>query len=1112
MSVFGMQACSSPTKQETHLVSMDQLSATSFPPVTQPACSQFATSQSSSPQRRVVILPMRGSVSPVKVATSPKRVFSSQVFTSSGGSPQPVCAAYTNCSLVGSKHVAAVRNASLSDSASICTSGSPCVSSISHVINSESDDRALSARLHVDGILTSSSENASRHGIVSVACRESRVQETSVLSRVTFVSRLPAPASADNHSVPDSNAAPGSMHQTGSCVSQMTTDKVSSTQVKLGEASVHHAVTLTRAVPQTARSVNVTSVRKICPSTDAQKRSVVVKLFPECSSSCDVQMAEQCSPANVTSPSSAVSPKRVPVVLLTATTVESTSTSGSCSRSAGYVTSVKVTATCQSCSPFRSVNLAVTSAAKAASVMSSSICHIAASCPVQKVTESVVLPSDGIQVDAVAAVGCSVSNTRAIQAPAKNLSNGGTRSEDDSDDDSVVIIDADIQLPSLPSPSRNGKKRSSATQNVILLNHHKSSSHHAVDSRHSSSNAVVTDRIEQSRTKRKPVLSTRLLESASDEGVILPVAHGFEYGSRSSQPSRRKSFPQRRTDTSGPQLQFCTKQWKRDMNYSRSTNASPTCKHLQSGSPKKDTSGELLHSVDCSNKSEILLSESNLQSCQNICDRRKRKSVEHCESSAFQEVKRSKRSSPAKSSNTYCNKNMAFADSEVHKATTVDLGKVSTLFPSESVITVSSCSTTVSTDATKTSSGEMKTAEQDVDLSSELQVLGKDKRSMEMSVTNEEGVVENLLVTIIDISSSEEEENDDTVEIHSLSSTKLDSSEVPVPETKTSQSAAPKSVSSSVGSSEKTVKACVKLRRLSPDHKPISKSSCKTKPVRRKCQETVQQSSMGRKVLVSQGRASLNDGVDVAKVKQLTQLHRKANGHKHSKADDAAGAVKQIKVESDSAAARSLGPIVRLRGSKHHPVSCCVVSGARDVQDETAAKLKHKPVQLSSSCYPTSFQLQDSVSWRCIFCHQGSSHRTLGDLFGPYYAKTDDSVKSDGVKCQSSPSKSRSHSAKKSPKSGYVLVSQRGRQRLQKYAPAVTMTSRRKSQTSPDKGIPPEIWLHEDCAIWTNGICLSSTGQLCGLEAAITLSLQTVYLLYNVIQNDEHFNVPVPSQ
>lgn len=1094
--MFYEQVCSSPTKQETQLFSVDQLSATSSLPVTHTACSLSATAQPGTQQRRVVILPARGSISPIKACTSPKRILSPHVFTSSSGSP--VNTASTNCGLVDSKCVRTT---------SVCISScvSQYISSTPHGSSSESD-RSLSTTLQVDGILTSSSENASRHGIVSVACRESRVQETSVLSPVTSVTRLSLPACTDNHSVSSVknmtvSSSFGCMYQSSNSVSQASSSKMSDTRVRSTncETSLHRAVALIpRPVisgPQTVtgtRTVNVTSIRKLCPSTDTQKRNIVVKLFGENSVSLDV--------ANVTSADSAKSLKST--LLPRSTAAENTS--GVCSpvlqQSSENTSNVNVTTICQPCPSLQTINLVVTSAAKAVSTALKS----SASCHSQNITQAMTLTFNGSQNNPVVVVDSSGSSTIAGLLPAENSSNVSTKSEDDSDDDSVVIVNADI-VPPPSSPSRTSTKRSIAAQNVILLNHHKSSPPHAVDSKPSASKAAVTDRMEQSRNKRKSVLGTRLLESASDEGVILSASNS----SKISQPSRRKSFPQRRTDTSVPQLQFCTKQWKRDVNSSHSTTASPTCKRSQFRSPKKETATDLLDKADRSTRSVLPLTQLNLQCHQSRCDTRKRKPVDtQCQSSTLPEVKRSKRLLPVKSCNMYCNKNTETSDSVESKSAAVESGTIGTSLSAESAktsssdipVAVTSCTSDASA-ATKTNcSNDVKTTEPVADSLSELQVLGKDKRSMEMSVTNEDGVIENLVVTIIDISSSDDDddEDDDEVEIRSISSAKLDSSEVSMPEVETSQSVPSKSLISDANGAVKCLpdKTCANSSTLASDHQPVAKSSCKTKPIQQKCRQTVQNSKMGRNVLLRRGRTPSNfELAEISKVKQLTQLHGKSNSRKRSK-NDASGTVKLTKADSDSVSAAYLGPVVRLHGSKHSPKSCSIVSGVRDVDDEMAARLKHKPVVLNSSCYPTSFQLQDSVPWKCVFCHQGSSYRTLGDLFGPYYAKADISAKSDSVTCQSSPSKSRSHPAKKSHESGYTVISpnsQRRRQKLQKYVPQVVRKSPQKSLTSPDRGIPPEIWLHENCAIWTSGICLSPSGQLCGLEAAITLSLQTVY-------------------
>lgn len=1092
-------------KQETQLFSMNQLSATVSSPATHTACSLSTTAQPGTPQRRVVILPARGSVSPIKVSTSPKCILSTRDFTSGSGSSMSVPTAYTNCGLVENRCTGAARAAFVSDTVCISSCVSQCIrSTIQGSSSGKSDDGSLSTTLQVDGILTSSSENASRHGIISVACHESRVQETSVLSPVTSVTRLMVPACSDNHSVSSSrnvtvSSSSGNMYQSVSSVSQTSTDKMCGTQVRPAnsETSVHHAVALvsrpsvsgSQTVAST-RTVNVTSIRKLCPSADVQKRNVVVKLFAENSGSHDAQTTEQCRPADVTCASPVKSPKCV--VLLRSIAAENTG--GVCLPSVLQQSDENTTTTtaCQPCPSLQTVNVVVTSAAKAVSAVLGST----ASCHSQKVTEAMKMTLNGSQNNPAVAV--ATSELSSIQVPTNSASNGDTKSDDDSDDDSVIIIDADM-VPLSPSPSFNSTKRSLAAQNVILLNHHKSSSPQDVDSKRLSPKAVVADRTEQSRTKRKSVLGTRLLESGSDECIILPASHGFENSSRISKPNRRKSLPQRRTDTSVPQLQLCTKQWIQHMKSSLSTTALPTCRRSQSRSPKKDAGTDVLEKAD---RSTIL--QSNLRSSLNSCDRRKRKTLDQYESSTSQASKRSKRLLPVKSDNTYYNKSMETSDNVVRKDDAVESRVIGTSLSADSTKTSSDGISATGNSSVSHVSASTKTNCQDEVLTtqpaadSELQLLGKDKRSMEMSVTNEDGVVENLLVTIIDISSSDEEEENNDVGIQSVSSAKLESAKVSMPVVETSQSVTSKTLISSAGADLKTLSdqsSCLNSSTLAPDHQPMSKSSCKTKPVRQKCGQIMRSSSMGRKVLVKQRTPPDDEHVDVTKVKPLTQLCVKSNSRKRSK-NDAGGTVKITKADSDSVSVGYLGPVVRLHGSKDSPASCSVVSGARDVGDEMAARLKCKHVMLNSSCYPTSFQLQDSVPWKCVFCHQSSSYRTLGDLFGPYYAKTDSYAQSDSVTCHSSPSRSRSHSAKKNQESNYTVVSQkspRRRQQLQKYAPPVAKKSPQKSLTSPDKGIPPEIWLHEDCAIWTSGISLSPTGQLCGLEAAITLSLQMVH-------------------
>ena len=1088
-----MQVCSSQTKNETQL-----LSVSSSPPST-------IASQPSSPQHRLIILPPRGRISPIKVRTSPKRLLLPHIV--SPGSSVPVCGTgtCTNCVVVDKKCVSGVKIASVPDSSCAAQSISSTV-----ISDSKSSDsvRNLSSSLQVDGILTVGADSASKCGIISVACGESCMQETMVITPVTSISGLQLPVSiCDNVSSSRTvtSWSSDSMYQSTMPTGQVSSDKGSGMMVTLANclASVCHTV----AVPHPAvcgpraangtRTVSVTSVRKMCPPSDAQKRSVVVRLFPEPSSS-DVQPFEKCQPVAIVSASSAKSPDCVLLVSAATGTAENESkiiSSSELQQSSVNMPSVNTTAVHQQC-PFSQADNVV--AVEAVSAASSSICHTTVARPTQKVTESVVLSLNG-SINSSVLVDSGVLNTSVLQMPTVNSPSGGAKLDSDSDSDSVVIIDADI-VPSL-SPSRNDAKRSSAAQNVILLNHHKSLSPHDIDLKQSSPKMAAAEMVEKSRTKRKSVLGTRSLESTSDEGIILSASSGFDNGKRRSHPNRRKSLPQRRTDISVPQLQFCTKQWKRDINLSFTANASPAFKQPESKLAKTNTGTDSSEKPDGNAGPELSGSRSSLQCSQNSSNRRKRKNLNHCESPVVKEAKRSKRTSPIKSGDSSCNSTLETAANRVCSDATIDLGKIRTSSSSdvpktEDSMPINAISSRSAASAANKANrcDKVKSAEPSVNSSLELQLLGKDKRSMEMSVTNEDGVVENLVVTIIDISSSEEDEDD--VEIRSVASAKLDVSTHTVTEAETSQPAVSRSLSSGDASTVKTVQdeSCT----VSTDAQPMSESSCKTKPVHRKCRKTVQYNLMGRKVLLAQRKTTQSDDkAHVAKVKQVTQLCKKSVGQRNAKAD-AGGTIKQSRVDSDAISVGYLGPIVRVRGSKTCPLSCSVVSGSRDVDEGGTGRLKQKSVVLNSSCFPTSFQLRDSVPWKCVFCHQSSSYRTLGDLFGPYYAKADGCKKSDGVKCQGSPSKDRNHSAKKSPKSGYTLVSQRRRQQLQKYAPQAVEKSPKKSPKSPDTGIPPEIWLHEDCAIWTNGICLSPVGQLCGLEAAVTLSLQTVYSLFYI--------------
>ena len=144
------------------------------------------------------------------------------------------------------------------------------------------------------------------------------------------------------------------------------------------------------------------------------------------------------------------------------------------------------------------------------------------------------------------------------------------------------------------------------------------------------------------------------------------------------------------------------------------------------------------------------------------------------------------------------------------------------------------------------------------------------------------------------------------------------------------------------------------------------------------------------------------------------------------------------------------GPYVRLKGCKETPTSCTVVSLATDELEKVSKQHSGKSQQKSHKhCAPAanlSYKLIDSEPFVCVFCANGSCYETLNDLFGPYHPEgaTDDVVA--GV---------------------------------------------HKRRASDD--LPVEMWVHEDCAVWSSGVYLVGS-KLHGLDEAVSVARQTVRL------------------
>ena len=143
------------------------------------------------------------------------------------------------------------------------------------------------------------------------------------------------------------------------------------------------------------------------------------------------------------------------------------------------------------------------------------------------------------------------------------------------------------------------------------------------------------------------------------------------------------------------------------------------------------------------------------------------------------------------------------------------------------------------------------------------------------------------------------------------------------------------------------------------------------------------------------------------------------------------------------------GPYVRLKGCKETPTSCTVVSLATDDLEKaskphTSGKSQQKSHKHCAPAANLSYKLIDSEPFVCAFCANGSCYETLNDLFGPYHPEgaTDDAAA--GV---------------------------------------------HKRRASDD--LPVEMWVHEDCAVWSSGVYLVGS-KLHGLDEAVSVARQTV--------------------
>ncbi|XP_071963731.1 uncharacterized protein [Antedon mediterranea] len=232
---------------------------------------------------------------------------------------------------------------------------------------------------------------------------------------------------------------------------------------------------------------------------------------------------------------------------------------------------------------------------------------------------------------------------------------------------------------------------------------------------------------------------------------------------------------------------------------------------------------------------------------------------------------------------------------------------------------------------------------------------------------------------------------------------------------------------------------------------------------------------------------------------------------------------------------KPVGPVLRMVGAPDKPVSSLIVNQPNAVDTTLTKKAKH--VDLSKRIHrPTSGAAVGSTycdagrPWLCALCGKPANVSGLGDLYGPYYPEGFKPPKrcaqEEQNKSNSGKQTSKAKISKVSSKSSNSKNSQRRKSSTDKdpeTTPEQTSKNNSKSKTLPlsklktSKSVKPpsknastpsssgnrrtsstdtesssildEIWVHEECAVWAQGVYLVG-GNIYGLHEAVKAACQ----------------------
>lgn len=170
------------------------------------------------------------------------------------------------------------------------------------------------------------------------------------------------------------------------------------------------------------------------------------------------------------------------------------------------------------------------------------------------------------------------------------------------------------------------------------------------------------------------------------------------------------------------------------------------------------------------------------------------------------------------------------------------------------------------------------------------------------------------------------------------------------------------------------------------------------------------------------------------------------------------------------------------------------------LDDKINMTASHRATNSGSSSHTTSATTAGDVQnpWECILCHKISHFKGLGDLFGPYYI--DFTQQQETNKQQNDLHRQQSHTATSNldatASTNNMISATATTSLIQKPQTSYSKRSNNSNKNSllnnnnnNHMNNIKEIWVHEDCLVWSEGVHLIGT-KIARMEEVIKSSLR----------------------